>query len=68
VRRWSGGEILAPNKPKVDKSKIEQIMLDDGPIVLPAWAKVFTFVDKKVQGFSMPPTCYIFGNEFGLAT
>ena len=43
-------------------------MLDDGPIVLPAWAKVFTFMDKKVQGFSMHPTGYIFGNQLALAT
>jgi peptide/nickel transport system substrate-binding protein len=49
-------------------AKIEQIMLDDGPIVLPAWAKVFTFMDKKVQGFSMHPTGYIFGNELALST
>jgi len=41
-------------------------MLDDGPILLPGWAKVITFVDKKVQGFSMHPTRYIFGNELGL--
>jgi peptide/nickel transport system substrate-binding protein len=60
--------ILEAEKRKAVMAKIEQIMLDDGPIVLPAWAKVFTFMDKKVQGFSMHPTGYIFGNELALAT
>jgi peptide/nickel transport system substrate-binding protein len=41
-------------------------MLDDGPILLPGWAKVFTFMEKKVQGFSMHTTGYIFGGELGL--
>jgi peptide/nickel transport system substrate-binding protein len=60
--------ILEAEKRKEVMAKIEQIMLDDGPIVLPAWAKVFTFMDKKVAGFKMHPTGYIFGHELAIAT
>ena len=47
-------------------AKLQAILLDDGPIVLPAWAQFFTFVDKKVQGFKMHPTGYIFGHELAV--
>jgi peptide/nickel transport system substrate-binding protein len=49
-------------------AKLEQIMLDEGPIVQPVWRALFTFMDKKVQGFKMHPSGYIFGNELALAT
>ncbi|MBI3707537.1 MAG: ABC transporter substrate-binding protein, partial [Proteobacteria bacterium] len=60
--------ILDVGKRKEVMAKIEQIMLDEGPIVLPAWAKVFTFMDKKVQGYRMHPTGYIFGHELAMAS
>jgi peptide/nickel transport system substrate-binding protein len=60
--------ILEAEKRQEIMAKIEQIMLDDGPIVLPAWAKVFTFMDKKVAGFKMHPTGYIFGHELALGS
>jgi peptide/nickel transport system substrate-binding protein len=47
-------------------AKLEGILQDDGPIVQPLWRSVFTFMDKRVQGFKMHPTQYIFGNEMGI--
>jgi peptide/nickel transport system substrate-binding protein len=46
---------------------IEKIFQEEGPIVQPLWASVYTFYDKKVQGFKMHPTYYIFGNELALS-
>jgi peptide/nickel transport system substrate-binding protein len=60
--------ILDPDKRRAVLAKLEAIMLDDGPIALPAWGKVFTFMDKRVQGFKMHPTGYIFGHELAIAT
>src|SRR5262245_3728014 len=47
-------------------AKLEAILQDDGPIVQPFWRSVFTFMDKRVQGFKMHPTQYIFGNQLGI--
>jgi len=47
-------------------AKLEAILQDDGPIVQPLWRSVFTFMDKRVQGFKMHPTQYIFGNQLGI--
>jgi peptide/nickel transport system substrate-binding protein len=47
-------------------AKLETILQDDGPIVQPVWRSVFTFMDKRVQGFKMHPTQYIFGNQMGI--
>ena len=47
-------------------AKLEAILQDDGPIVQPVWRSVFTFMDKRVQGFKMHPTQYIFGNQLGI--
>src|SRR5258707_9814382 len=38
---------------------LETILQDDGPIVQPVWRSLFTFMDKRVQGFKMHPTGYI---------
>jgi peptide/nickel transport system substrate-binding protein len=46
--------------------KLEAIMIDDGPIVQPVWRALFTFMDKKVQGFKMHPTGYLFGQDFAI--
>ena len=46
--------------------KIEKIMQEDGPIVQPLFRNNFTFMDKRVKGFAMHPTTYVFGNELGL--
>jgi peptide/nickel transport system substrate-binding protein len=47
-------------------AKLEAILQDDGPIVQPLWRSVFTYMDKRVQGFKMHPTQYIFGNQLGI--
>lgn len=46
--------------------EIEQLMQEDGPIVQPLWRAVFAAYDKRVQGFDMHPTSYIFANELAL--
>ena len=47
-------------------AEIEAIMQEDGPIVQPVWRSVFTFYDKRVQGFAQHPTNYIFGEELAI--
>ncbi len=46
--------------------EIEKIMQEDGPIVQPVWRSVFTAHDKRVKGFKMHPTSYIFANELAV--
>src|SRR5262252_9169359 len=48
-------------------ARLEQIMQDDGPIVQPVWRAIFTFHDKRVQGFKVHPTLYIFGHQLALS-
>ena len=47
-------------KRKETVAKLEAIMQEDGPIVQPVWRSIFTFMDKRVKGFSMHPTNYMF--------
>ena len=47
-------------------AKICEIMQEDGPIVQPVWRSVFTFYDKRVMGFRMHPSNYIFGEELAI--
>jgi peptide/nickel transport system substrate-binding protein len=47
-------------------ARLEGILQDDGPIVQPVWRAIFTFHDKRVQGFKPHPTQYIFGNQLAL--
>jgi|SaaInl7_200m_RNA_FD_contig_71_115490_length_1913_multi_20_in_0_out_0_1 peptide/nickel transport system substrate-binding protein len=47
-------------------AKMEKIMQEDGPIVMPMWKGAFTYMHKRVKGFQMHPTTYIFGNELGI--
>ncbi len=46
--------------------QIEKIMQEDGPMVQPLWRSLFVAMDKRVKGFRMHPTNYIFGEEFGI--
>jgi peptide/nickel transport system substrate-binding protein len=48
-------------------TQLERIMQDDGPIVQPVWRAIFTFMDKRVQGFKVHPTLYIFGNQLAIS-
>src|SRR5258705_6380223 len=46
--------------------QLEKILQDDGPIVQPVWRGSLTFHDKRVQGFKVHPTLYIFGNQLAI--
>jgi peptide/nickel transport system substrate-binding protein len=58
--------ILDVDKRREVMAQIEKIMQDDGPITQPLWRAVFTGYDKRVKGFKMHPTSYIFANELAL--
>jgi peptide/nickel transport system substrate-binding protein len=47
-------------------ARLEAILQDDGPIVQPVWRSIFTFHDKRVQGFRLHPTLYIFGHQLAI--
>lgn len=55
------------NQRRETMAKIEALLQDDGPIVQPLWRSVFTFYDKRVQGFRMHPTLYLFGNQLAIS-
>jgi peptide/nickel transport system substrate-binding protein len=46
--------------------KLETIMQERGPVVQPIWLGRFTPWSKKVVGFNMHPTQYIFSHELAL--
>ncbi len=46
--------------------QLEQIMQEDGPMVQPLWRSLYTVYDKRVKGFRLHPTSYIFGQELGI--
>jgi peptide/nickel transport system substrate-binding protein len=58
--------ILDVDKRREVMAELEKIMQEDGPIVQPVWEDLYTFMDKKVKGFAMHPSGYIFGNELSL--
>ena len=58
--------ILDPKKRSEVFAKLEKIMQEVGPIVQPLWVSAYTFYDKKVLGFKMHPTLYIFGQQLAL--
>ena len=47
-------------------ARLETILQDDGPIVQPVWRAIFTFHDKRVQGFKPHPALYIFGHQLAI--
>lgn len=49
-------------------AEIEEIMQEDGPIVQPFWTVVATVYDKRVKGFKMHPSQYIFANQLAIET
>ena len=59
--------LLDVEKRRVVMAKLEEILLDDGPIIQPVWRALLTFMDKKVQGFQMHPTGYLNGNELAVS-
>jgi peptide/nickel transport system substrate-binding protein len=46
--------------------ELEIILQEDGPIVQPTWVTNFTFMDKRVRGFTLHPTSFIFANRLAL--
>ena len=40
-------------------AKLERIMLDEGPAVIPLWRAVFNYTDKKIKGYKIHPSIYI---------
>jgi len=57
---------LDVEKRKLIMKQIEELMQEEGPIVQPLWRAVFTGVNKKVKGFKMHPTSYLFAEEWSL--
>ncbi len=58
--------ILDPKKRSIVLAKIEALMQDDGPLVQPFWRTFSTVMDKKVKGFSVHPSQYIFANQYAV--
>jgi peptide/nickel transport system substrate-binding protein len=61
------GSVLESKKRAAIMQKLEEILQTDGPMAQPMFAEAFTFMDKKVQGFQMHPTNYVFGNQLAIA-
>jgi peptide/nickel transport system substrate-binding protein len=60
------GGILDAKKRAVVMQELQKILQDDGPMAQPMFADAFTFMDKKVKGFAMHPSNYVFGNQLAL--
>ena len=58
--------ILDPEKRKPIMEQIERIMQEEGPIIQPLWRNVQTGYDKRVKGFKMHPTQYIFAEQLSV--
>ncbi|MEM7170688.1 MAG: ABC transporter substrate-binding protein [Pseudomonadota bacterium] len=59
--------LLDVNERREVMAKLQAIMQDDGPIVQPLWRSELTFMDKRIKGFQMHPSTYIFANELALS-
>jgi peptide/nickel transport system substrate-binding protein len=57
---------LDVDKRRVVMAKLEKILQDDGPIVQPLWRVIQTGYDKRVKGFRMHPTQYIFAEQLAI--
>jgi len=60
------GGILDVDKRREVMKELEELLQEDGPITQPFWLTLYTFLDKRVKGFRMHPTSYIFGNELAI--
>jgi peptide/nickel transport system substrate-binding protein len=58
--------ILEADRRREVMAKLEAILQEDGPIVQPLWRVVQTGFDKRVKGFRMHPTQYIFLDELAV--
>ena len=66
-------EVLSKAEMTVDVEKrralmerLELILQDEGTAVQPFFVGEYTVYDKRVKGFRLHPTLYIFGNELGI--
>jgi peptide/nickel transport system substrate-binding protein len=59
--------ILDPKERSKIMMRIEEIMQDEGPIVQTYWRTFTTAMDKKVKGFEVHPTGYIFAHQYAIA-
>ncbi|MBI3708895.1 MAG: ABC transporter substrate-binding protein [Proteobacteria bacterium] len=57
---------LDVEKRRAIMAKLEKIMQDDGPIIQPLWRQIQTAYDKRVKGFRMHPTQYIFAETLAI--
>ena len=55
-----------PIKRAVVMAEIQKLMQEEGPIVQPLWRAVFAAMDKRVVGFKMHPTSYVFGEQLAI--
>jgi len=46
--------------------ELQKIMQEDGPITQPLWRSVYAGYDKRVKGFDIHPTLYIFGDTLAI--
>jgi len=58
--------IIDVDKRRQIMAEIEVLMQEDGPIVQPLWRSELTFMDRRVKGFQMHPTTYIFASQLAL--
>ena len=74
--RWSDGRmdrLLTRAEATLDiaarrrvMAEIETLMQEEGPICQPLWRAVFTAMDKRLKGFRLHPTYYMFAEEWWL--
>jgi peptide/nickel transport system substrate-binding protein len=50
---------LDVEKRRTVMAKLERIMLEEGPVVVPVWRSVFSYTDKRVKGYKIHPSVYI---------
>ncbi len=54
---------LDVEKRRTVMAKIQNIMLDDGPAVIPLWRAIFNYTDKKIKGYKIHPSIYVDARE-----
>ena len=54
---------LDVEKRRAVMAKIQNIMLDDGPAVIPLWRAIFNYTDKKIKGYKIHPSIYVDARE-----
>jgi ABC-type dipeptide transport system, periplasmic component len=60
------GGTLAIDRRREIVARLQQILQEDGPIVQPAWRKLYSVYHTKVRGYRMHPTSYIFAEQLAV--